>query len=294
MKKFLRSLALWPVVLTNMYFRALGKIRPQWASEFSDQVYAQRLAETTTVNHKSSYNSQQVTLILHTPNAVCRWRAESFSTKEPETLEWIEEYGGGGAFFDVGANVGLYSLYYAKLYPDQVYSFEPSVFNLGLLAKNIYVNSMSDRINIVPIPLSSKDQIAALRMGEPDEGGAMSTFGATFGQDGQTFDVKMMYRMPGLTLDTMLASGMISESPSLIKIDVDGIEHLILSGAQSTLRAPTLRSVLVEVCDDFRELASEVSQHLTDAGFNLEAKRHAVMFETGPYSTSFNQIWVRA
>ncbi len=121
--------------------------------------------------HESSDNNQQVTLILHTPNAVCRWRAESFSTKEPETLEWIDQYGGHGAFFDVGANVGLYSLYYAKLYPDQVYSFEASVFNLGLLAKNIYVNSMSDRINIVPIPLPSKDQIAALRIGEPDEGG---------------------------------------------------------------------------------------------------------------------------
>jgi hypothetical protein len=171
MKKFLRSLALWPVALTNSYVRALGKVRPQWAFEFSDRIYAQRLSETTTVNHESGNNSQQVTLILHTPNAICRWRAESFSTKEPETLEWIDEYGGRGAFFDIGANVGLYSLYYAKLYPGQVYSFEPSVFNLGLLAKNIYVNSMSDQINVVPIPLSSKDQIAALHIGEPDEGG---------------------------------------------------------------------------------------------------------------------------
>jgi hypothetical protein len=104
----------------------------------------------------------------------------------------------------------------------------------------------------------------------------------------------MIYRMPGLTLDTMLASGMISESPSLIKIDVDGIEHLILGGARSTLRAPTLRSVLVEVNDDFRELASEVSRHLVDAGFQMREKRRAVMFEAGPYAATFNQIWVRA
>ena len=293
MKTFLKSLAFWPIAITDMYSRALSKVRPQWASELSDRAYAQKLAETTTISHKSNHNDKKVTLVLYTPNAACRWRAESFSTKEPETLEWIEEFGGQGAFFDIGANVGLYSLYHAKLYPNQVYSFEPSVFNLGLLAKNIFVNSMSDRINIVPIPLSSKDQIAALRMGEPDEGGAMSTFGASFGQDGQSLDVKMMYRLPGLTLDTMLASGVISESPSMIKLDVDGIEHLILSGARSTLRAPTLRSVLVEVNDDFRELASEVSEHLRDAGFILEAKRHAIMFDTGPYAASFNQIWVR-
>ena len=131
------------------------------------------LAETTTVTHESSDKSQRVTIVLHTPNAVCRWRAESFSAKEPETLEWIEEFGGHGAFFDVGANIGLYSLYYAKLYSDQVYSFEPSVFNLGLLAKNIYVNSMSERINVVPIPSSSEDQIAGMRMSGVQEGGVI-------------------------------------------------------------------------------------------------------------------------
>jgi FkbM family methyltransferase len=293
MKTFLKSLAFWPIALTDMYSRALSKVRPQWASELSDRAYAQKLAETTTISHQSKYSDHQVTLVLHTPNAACRWRAESFSTKEPETLEWIEQFGGHGAFYDIGANVGLYSLYYASLYPCQVYSFEPSVFNLGLLAKNIFVNSVSDRINIVPIPLSSKDQIAALHMGEPNEGGAMSTFGASFGQDGQSLDVKMTYRLPGLTLDTMIAGGMIPDSPSLIKLDVDGIEHLILSGAQSTLRSPTLRSVLVEVNDDFRELASEVAEHLRDAGFTLEAKSHGVMFEDGPYAASFNQIWVR-
>jgi FkbM family methyltransferase len=260
---------------------------------FSDQIYAQKQVETTSVVHTSTSNSQQVTLLLHTPNAVCRWRAESFSTKEPETLEWIEEHGGQGAFFDIGANIGLYSLYYAKLHAGQVYAFEPSVFNLRILAENIYANSMSDQINVVPIPLSSKDQIAALCMSSLEEGGAMSAFGASFGHDGQDLDVKMKYQIPGLRLDTMLASGMISESPSLIKIDVDGIEHLILDGAQSTLRAPTLRSVLVEVNDEFRELASEVAQHLTRAGFQMKAKRHAKMFDSGHFATSFNQIWVR-
>jgi FkbM family methyltransferase len=276
-----------------MYFKALGKVRPQWAFLFSDRIYAQKLTETTTVTHESCDNNEQVALILHIPNPVCRWRAESFSTKEPETLEWIDKYGGHGAFFDVGANVGLYSLYYAKLFPDHVYAFEPSALNLGLLVKNISVNGLNDRIVVVPIPLSSIDQIALLRMGEIDEGGAMSTFGATFGHDGLPFAEQMSYRMPGLTMDSILGSGLIPESPSLIKIDVDGIEHLILEGAQNVLRSPILRSVLVEVDDQFHELASEVTRQLTDAGFQLLSKRHGEMFETGQHSSSFNQIWVR-
>ena len=113
------------------------------------------------------------------------------------------------------------------------------MFHLGLLAKNIYVNSMSERINVVPIPLSSTDQISELLTSNVQERGAMSSFGVSFRHDGKMLDEHMDYRIPGLTLDTILASGMISEPPTLIKIDVDGIEHLILSGAQSTLRTPT-------------------------------------------------------
>jgi hypothetical protein len=52
--------------------------------------------------------------------------------------------------------------------------------------------------------------------------------------------------------------------------------------------------VLVEVNEDFRELASEVAQLLTESGFQLKAKRHAETFDSGQFATSFNQIWVRA
>jgi FkbM family methyltransferase len=294
MRFLLKSIVLWPVALTQSYLKILGKWRPQWVYLLNHRIYEQELGRTTTVRHKSDNLGKTVTMVLHTPNAVCLWRAQTFSIKEPETLEWIEEYGGAGAFFDVGANVGLYSLYYAKLFPDQVYSFEPSALNLGLLAKNISVNDLCDRIVVVPIPLSSRDQIAVLHMSALEEGAAHSTFGAFFGHDGLPLVEQMSYRMPGLTMDSILRSGQIPESPSLIKIDVDGIEHLILEGAHDVLRTPTLRSVLVEVNDQFRELASEVTRQLMDAGFKLKSKRHGEMFEDGLFSTSFNQIWVRA
>ena len=50
---------------------------------------------------------------IFTPNWICKIRANTFSTKEPETLEWIDKSESDGVFFDIGANVGLYSLYYA-------------------------------------------------------------------------------------------------------------------------------------------------------------------------------------
>ena len=68
-------------------------------------------------------------------------------------LEWIDEYG-GGVFFDIGANIGIISLYYAKMKEGSVFSFEPSVFNLRQLAKNISINKMSKRITILTNPLA--------------------------------------------------------------------------------------------------------------------------------------------
>jgi len=179
------------------------------------------------------------------------------------------------------------------LFSDRVYSFGPSALNLGLLTKNISVNRLQEPIVVVTTPLASKNKIALLHVSALEEGGANSTFGVVFGHDGRPLVEQMSYRIPGLTMDSRLSSVQIPEEPSLIEIDVDGIEHLILEGAHDVLRTPTLRSVLVEVNDQVRELASGVTQHLTDAGFELRSKRHSDMFVAGQHSTSFNQIWVR-
>ena len=69
-------------------------------------------------------------------------RANTFSSKEPETLEWIDSMQKKSILWDVGANVGTYSCYAAKKMELQVFAFEPSVFNLSLLAQNIYMNNL--------------------------------------------------------------------------------------------------------------------------------------------------------
>ena len=69
------------------------------------------------------------------PNSLNSYRAKTFSSKEPETLEWIESFNKKSIFWDIGANIGLYSIYAAKYNNVQVYAFEPSVFNLEFLAK---------------------------------------------------------------------------------------------------------------------------------------------------------------
>ena len=96
---------------------------------------------------------------LKAPNPLNKYRIKTFSTKEPETLAWIDSFKKNSVFWDVGANIGLYSIYAAKASSCKVFAFEQSVFNLELLAKNININNLSLQIAIFPIALSNKSGI---------------------------------------------------------------------------------------------------------------------------------------
>lgn len=230
---------------------------------------------------------------LHTPNHICSIRQTTFSSKEPEMLEWIEEYG-GGVFFDIGANIGLYSLYYAQTKEGDVYSFEPSVFNLRQLAKNISINKMSERITIISNPLTKNTGIATFINGSADEGGALSAFGVEYGHDGNPINSDIKYSVVGFSLDDLIEMNILPETPSLMKIDVDGIEHLILKGASKTLKSKSLRTLFIEVNDDFEEQSQQVKKILESAGFKLKEKRHSEMVDKSiDFGRTYNQIWIR-
>ena len=96
-----------------------------------------------------------------------------------------------------------------------------------------------------------------------------------------------------MNLDFLVTTGVLPAYPSMIKIDVDGIEHLVLAGAQQTLSNPTLRTLLIEVNDAFEIQAEGVAAALAGAGFKMTNKSHSEMFGQGEYSSSYNQIWHR-
>lgn len=82
--------------------------------------------------------------------------------------------------------------------------------------------------------------------------------------------------------------------PNYIKIDVDGIEHLILLGARNILSK--VDSLLIEVNDGFNEQAEQCNKLLLEAGFVLKEKRHAEIFNSAESfggGKIWNQIWIR-
>ncbi len=240
-------------------------------------------------------NREPINMKFYTPNSLCLYRVESFSNKEPETLRWIEEFGCNNAvLFDIGANVGLYSIYHNKVNNGKCIAFEPSLFNLKLLLKNININGCQGLTMVVTNPLSSDTGFNDFKYGNVDEGGALSAFGVDFGYDGNKIQNSMKLNVLGMSLDWMFENKILDELPGLVKIDVDGIEHLILQGARKTLRCTNCRSVLVEVNDAFNDQSEQVSIILKDCGFILRDKIQGSSTKKSTlFSDTYNQIWVK-
>lgn len=119
----------------------------------------------------------------------------------------------------------------------------------------------------------------------------MSTFEHGVSYDGTEIEARFSYRTVGLPIDGVVGHLGIPQ-PDLIKIDVDGIEHLVLGGGVSVLNS--VSSVLVEVNEDFHEQAVNCSSILSTAGLSLKEKRHSALMATGRFSNVYNQIWVRS
>ena len=237
-----------------------------------------------TMNQKKvvSYRSHQMTFTV--PNWLNQYRISTFATKEPETLEWIDTIPVGSVLWDVGANIGLYTIYAAKSRNCRVYAFEPSVFNLELLARNIFSNALQEKVTIVPIALSDKVGSSMFRMSNTDWGGALSTFGESFDQNGNVMNEVFEFQTIGVSMNDAVRLLEIP-LPKFIKIDVDGIEHFILRGGTDVLNK--VESVLVEINDDFAEQAEQTEQHLKNAGLSLYRK-----YDLGE-GNQYNQLWIR-
>jgi FkbM family methyltransferase len=243
------------------------------------------------MNQVADVEHNRLKMRFAAPNSLNRFRVNTFSTKEPETLEWIDGFPNGATLWDIGANVGLYSIYAVKARQCNVYAFEPSVFNLELLARNAYLNGLTDQICLVPLALTDKLTRSKLNMTTTEWGGALSTFGQDFGWDGKIMKKAFVFQTLGLSM-TDAKNIFNLPQPDYIKMDVDGIEHFILRGGREVLQK--IKGILVEISDDFSEQATESGMILQKAGLTMKTKLHSEMFEGSSFQNTYNQIWYRA
>ncbi len=228
------------------------------------------------------------------PNSTVKYRVDTLYSKEPETIEWIDEFNTQKPiFWDVGANIGLYSLYAARKFENiKIVSFEPSTSNLRVLSRNISINNLSEKIKINQLPLNDQTNIN-LNMYEPEfiEGWSMNSFGALTDYKGEKFSEKQKYSILGTTINFLIDNNIL-EVPNYLKIDVDGLEHKILKGADKLLSSDKIKSILIELNENYLEQYNEVISIMNKFDFKLKYKKHAKMYDTNKkFSSVYNYIF---
>jgi len=213
------------------------------------------------LNPRTVLKFGDVSVFYFTPNSHTRWRVESLFEKEPITIEWIAGFKSSDVLVDVGANVGMYTVWAAKTRGVRVYAFEPESQNFALLNRNIFLNEIGALVNAYCLALSDVAGLSQLHLSQFLAGGSCHTLGEKLDFKHDPMRPAYSQGCVSARLDDLVASGEVPE-PDHIKIDVDGFEPKVIAGAQRLLTGSKLQSLLIEVnqnLDDHRQMVDELN-----------------------------------
>jgi len=206
-------------------------------------------------------------IIYYTPSTTTLWRCETILTQEPETMEWISGFSPDQTLVDIGANVGMYTIWAVITAGVRVFSFEPESKNYAILTENIRLNNLQGAVTAFCIAISDRMELGELFLSSINKGGSGHTFGQSTGHMLQPTASPFRQGCVSFTLDELVANGSIP-CPDFIKIDVDGIEHKVIQGLMKTLENETVKSILIELNTHLEEHRNVIGK-LTDLGFEL-------------------------
>jgi FkbM family methyltransferase len=219
------------------------------------------LAERLTPTRRLDYSHHAIELVIGSPSVGKRLRS---AAKEPFTVEWIERsIRPGDVFYDIGANVGAYSLIAAKSTSNRarVFAFEPSPASFHDLARNVLLNGCQPSIAPMPIALWSSTGLLSLTMSSAASGAACHRLNAEDRTDEACAETVIGVRLDDLVERFGLPI------PTHAKIDVDGYELETLRGAERSLRRHGWRSIVIELDRDDTDRNRAIGDVLEDAGF---------------------------
>ncbi|MCF8057832.1 MAG: FkbM family methyltransferase [Bacteriovoracaceae bacterium] len=206
-----------------------------------------------------------------TANSHREFRRAGFCFREESTTKWIEENAKkGGVLFDIGANVGAVSLLYAAnvlnyhsdLPDNSIISFEPTPGTFDTLCKNIKINNFMGKILPMNSPMSNRSNLGFFEMASDASGTSGHNFSSTGIKDANFKNKTLRVPMISFTIDQLVFDFNLP-SPDWLKIDVDGLDFLVLKGAKKVLESGMVNSILIEK----NKNENDIREFLIDHGF---------------------------
>ena len=173
----------------------------------------------------------------------------------------------GGVFYDIGANVGYFSVIAARLVGPQgmVLAFEPLTDNSRFIRRNARLNRFRN-LEIFQFAVADSCSFADFCVTEYSGGSVLAL------ADHRAPDVERVVRVPTVTIDHLIFERGF-KPPSVIKIDVEGAEAEVLEGMRRCLAIH--RPVVIYEIDDIEQKYVDRKQNkcdaiLNEAGYHLQ------------------------
>jgi FkbM family methyltransferase len=191
-------------------------------------------------------------------------RAMTLLTKQPATIDWINSFQPGSVFWDIGASVGVFSLYAALGRDTTVFAFEPAAVNYYLLSANCEVNKLHDRVNCLLVGVGNQRSIARLEVSQFRPARSFSFRG----KRDQPYEGRQAAIV--LSIDELVEDYGL-QCPNYIKIDAPGASEGIIAGAARTLRRSEVRQLHLEVRETSKG-GQRILEMLNQSGFVATGK----------------------
>jgi FkbM family methyltransferase len=138
----------------------------------------------------------------------------------------------GMTVYDVGANIGVISILFAKTVGSQghVYSFEALPANIERLKQNLNVSGFNTTVEVIHAAVTNNNQPVKFFVHDS------TSMGKVVGSGGrQDVDYKETIQVPGIALDDYVESNHL-KAPDVIKLDIEGGETLAIAAMRRTLQ----------------------------------------------------------
>jgi FkbM family methyltransferase len=198
--------------------------------------------------------------------------AYALGTNEPPVQAALAEHlQAGDIFFDIGGNVGFFTVIGARLVGSEghVYVFEPAPENAAMIRHNLALNHF-DHVTLFEKAVAQTSGQAALHVSTYSGGAALASVG-------EPPDLKETITVGIVSIDELVTQQQV-KPPTVVKIDVEGAEMDVLQGMAQTLHR--YKPVLIYEIDDgaeaaYRAKCDACAQFLRSAGYELSELEHS-------------------